>query len=174
MNTIQQKKFSLLLRVCVSVVLIGALFKIMHWPYSSPLIITPIIGILIVYPIRFFLKSKKDSMDYIKLAMVILWCLIYGIRVFHLYSPPIVFNIILALLFGWWFINQGTDYITIRKLKTNKTVQFMYYLVVVFSIACVFLGAIFKIQHWPYSNILMTLGIISTSILIIIDYFVRE
>ncbi len=113
-------------------------------------------------------------MDYIKLAMVILWCLIYGIRVFHLYSPPIVFNIILALLFGWWFINQGTDYITIRKLKTNKTVQFMYYLVVVFSIACVFLGAIFKIQHWPYSNILMTLGIISTSILIIIDYFVRE
>ncbi|WGD35807.1 hypothetical protein [Olleya sp. YS] len=146
----------------------------MHWPYSNVLISSAIVGILIFYPIRFFLKAQKNSMDYVKLAIVILWCLIYGTKIFHLYLPPLVFNILLALLFGWWFVNEGTVYITDRKFKISFGFQYMYYVVAAFSIGCVGLGILFKIQHWPYGSLLFTIGLISIAILVIIDYFVRE
>jgi len=47
----------------------------MHWPNAYQLMTIGISGILIVYPIRFYFKQDKETMDYIKVVMIVLWCL---------------------------------------------------------------------------------------------------
>ncbi|SFI60655.1 hypothetical protein SAMN05443431_101444 [Olleya namhaensis] len=174
MDTIEPKKFSLLLRICVSILLIGALFKIMHWPYSNTLMLISILGILILYPLRFIPIVEKSTMDYVKLALVVLWCFNYLITIFHLYQLPVFFNVMLLLLFGWWFINEGTSVLNFGNIKIKGVLKVVYIAFAIFAVACIFLGALFKIQHWPYSNLLFVIGVTSISILVTVDYFVRD
>ena len=37
-----------------------------------------------------------------------------------------------------------------------------------------FLGIIFKIQHWPYGSMLFVLGVLSLNMLLIFDYFIID
>ena len=173
MNTIQSKTFGLLLRVCISVLLLGALFKIMHWPYASIVMLLSISGILILYPLRFCFITEKSTMDYVKLALVVLWCLNYLTKVFHLYQLPLFFNIVLLLLFIWWFINEGFSGLNLGNIKIKGVLKLFYIAIVIFAFGCIVLGAVFKIQHWPYSNLLFVIGVTLTSILVTLDHFVR-
>jgi hypothetical protein len=54
-----------------SIVLIAALFKILHWSHSATLLIIGFIGIKIVYFFSFMNKPIKKRLDYLKLAWVI-------------------------------------------------------------------------------------------------------
>lgn len=174
MSTIRFKKLNLPLRICVSILLLGGLFKIMHWPNSSNLLLIAICSIMVLYPIRFFLKKEKETMDYIKLGIILLWCLSNFTRVIHVYQFPVLLNIALLLLFGWWFINEGTAYFTNQNLKLNGIYKTVYVAVTVIIFGCILFGCLFKIQHWPYGNLLFTVGIFLASIFVIVDHFLRK
>lgn len=174
MTTIPPKKFSLLLRICISILLLGALFKIMHWPNANQLLVISITCILILYPIRFLFKQQKVFMDYVKLILVVTWCLNYLTKVLHIYQFPLFFNIILILAFIWWFINEGTAYITFNNITLNGISKSLYFTVIGFTFGFIFLGVVFKIQHWPFSNQLFVTGIFSAAVLLIVDYFLRK
>ena len=57
----------------MSIIIIGALLKIMHYTlYADYLIVFGLVGILIVYSISFHKKPIKKRLDYLKLTWVIL------------------------------------------------------------------------------------------------------
>lgn len=169
MSTIQSKKNTLLLRICISILLLGNLFKIMIWPNAYQLMTIAIIGILILYPIRFFFKQEKETMDYIKVIMIVIWCLNF------LFGFNQVFGLgALLLLFGWWLLTESASYFSNNQLILSNIAKKIYYALIVISIGSIGFGSIFKVQHWPYGNILFTLGVVLASILLIVDYFVRS
>ncbi|CAL2107597.1 conserved membrane hypothetical protein [Tenacibaculum sp. 190524A02b] len=65
-----------------SLVIIGALFKIMHWTiYANHIIVTGLIVIMILYILSFLEKPIKKRIDYLKLIWVII-NYVFGILVF--------------------------------------------------------------------------------------------
>lgn len=56
----------------ISMLFIGSLFKVNHWPLSNLLITTAYIGIVILYSISFFKKPIKKRLDILKLIWVLL------------------------------------------------------------------------------------------------------
>lgn len=56
----------------VSMLLIGSLFKVNHWPLSNLLITSAYIGIVILYSISFFKKPIKKRLDILKLIWVLI------------------------------------------------------------------------------------------------------
>jgi len=169
-----KKKFSLVLRFCLSILILGALFKVMHWPYANQLMLPAVSGILIFYTIRFLLKETKERLDYVKLLLVLTWSLHYLITVFHLFYLPEFVVYIPLILFGWWFIEEGINYFKNSRFKVGSAGKIMFTTFVLMSIGFIIIGALFKIQHWPYGALIFSLGMLLLSFLVIIDYFVRE
>lgn len=165
------KKLTIPLRLALIVLIYGALFKVMHWPYAQTLMLYGSLFILILYTIRFLLKTEKVQLDYIKLVLVLVWMIGYFIKVFHIFNMPYVFEIFFLALFAWWFIEEGISYFTRRKLKDNRWLKYLYYSFSIITIALLVFGVLFKIQHWPYGSILVTCGALLLSLMIIIDYF---
>ncbi|WP_292948189.1 hypothetical protein [Olleya sp. UBA1516] len=141
----------------------------MHWPNAYDLLTFSISGILIVYPIRFYFKQDKETMDYIKVITIVLWCLNFLLG----FNQVFGFSI-LIILFGWWLLTESANYFNSNQLVLSNIAQKVYYGFIAISIGSIAFGTLFKIQHWPYANVLFTLGVFLASILVIVDYFVRR
>lgn len=166
------KILTLPLRAALVILLYGALFKVMHWPYAQTLMLYGSIAILILYSIRFLFKKEKQRLDFIKLGLVLIWVFSYIINVFHLLNMPYVLEIVLLGLFVWWFIEEGLTYFIRRKLVDNGFIKFFYYGLSITSLALIIIGSLFKVQHWPYGSIMFTFGILLLSFMLVVDYFV--
>lgn len=162
------------LRLALVILIFGALFKIMHWPYAYNLMLFGGVSIGLLYTIRFFYKSEKSKLDYIKLAMILIWVFSYLAKVFHLFIIPYVFEILFLILFIYWFFIEGTTYFKNRNYRKNKFIKAIYYFLIVLTILTMFLGITFKIQHWPYGSLLFSLGVLQLNILLIFDYFLID
>jgi hypothetical protein len=68
-TTINTVYFTIFL-FCMGFVLIGSLFKIMHWPGENLLFLS-LIAIAVIYTIRFMAKKQKRLLDVLKLLWVI-------------------------------------------------------------------------------------------------------
>ena len=55
----------------IAIVIVGAMFKIMHWPGSAIILTIGLIGIPSVYLFRFIKKPIKRQLDIMKLVWVI-------------------------------------------------------------------------------------------------------
>ena len=162
------------LRLALIILIFGELFKIMHWPYANMLMLIGGVSIGILYTIRFIFKTEKSKLDYVKLAMILIWVFSYLVKVFHLFYVPFVFETLLLILFIYWFFVEGIDYFKSRTYTKNKFLKGIYYAFIVIAIVTLFSGILFKIQHWPYGSILFTFGILQISILLIFDYFIVD
>lgn len=56
----------------ITIVIFGAMFKIMHWPGATILLMIGLIGIPIVYIFRFINKPAKAPLDVLKLLWVVI------------------------------------------------------------------------------------------------------
>lgn len=168
------KKFGLIIRICVSILLIGLLFKIMHWPFANALLLITISAILIFYSIRFILKTKKEILDYVKWFLVVSWSINFFANGLHLFYLPKILSFIPLLLFIWWFINDGTYYLTENRIKSGLNFKTFYYIFLLITFGLLIGGSIFKIMHWPYGSLMITLGTLLASFFLIIDYFARK
>jgi hypothetical protein len=73
-----------LIQICISIYIIGLLFKIMHWQGSDILLIIPAAGIAIIYIVRTFNKKDYVALDFAKCAWVISMCFSGIAQVLHL------------------------------------------------------------------------------------------
>lgn len=55
----------------IAVIIVGAMFKILHWPGSAIMLSIGLFGITIVYSLRFIAKPKKVPLDVMKLLWMI-------------------------------------------------------------------------------------------------------
>lgn len=68
---LKQKKYVRIILMLSSLLLIGAVMKIMHWKYGTLLLIISVAAIPLVYFHHFFRKRNKIFTDYLKLIFVI-------------------------------------------------------------------------------------------------------
>lgn len=162
------------LRISIIVLIFGALFKVMHWPYAKVLMLIGSVVIGLLYAIRFVNKKTKTKLDNVKLAIILIWVFNYLVTAFHLFYVSYVFEILLLMLFIYWFTVEGIFYFKNRKFKKNKFIKAIYYLLIALAICTLFFGIIFKIQHWPYGALLLTLGVLTLNILLVFDYFIID
>ena len=174
MNKPSKNILTLPLRFALVVLIFGALFKVMHWPYSKELMFVGAIAIGVMYTIRFFYKKEKSILDYGKIAIVLLWIFSYLANVFHLFSVPYVFEICFLILFVWWFFKEGMYYFKNRKIKKRGFINTVYYILIGLAAFAIFFGVLFKIQHWPYGSELFVIGILVFNTILILDYFLFE
>ena len=169
-----RKILTLPLRLGLIILILGALFKVMHWPYSKELMFIGAISIGVLYIIRFIYKKEKSKLDYVKLSLVIMWLFYYLTQVFHLYNIPYIVEICLVLLFFWWFTEEGVFYFKNQKFKTNRFLKITYYLLIGITSFLLLFGMLFKTQHWPYGSLMFTLGVVLLCVILILDYFRLE
>ncbi|AXT55384.1 hypothetical protein D1815_06290 [Aquimarina sp. AD1] len=83
-------------------ILVGTVFKIMHWPFNNMIIIVGCVGIVCVYVLHFTKKPIKKRLDYLKLAWVVLLYIGAILKLYHLifgdYRILTVVLMILALM----------------------------------------------------------------------------
>lgn len=72
-GTFIRTKYFRITQGLISIIIVGALLKIMHWSsYANHIIVFGLLGILISYSISFYRKPIKKRLDYLKLTWVIL------------------------------------------------------------------------------------------------------
>lgn len=162
------------LRIAIVILIFGALFKIMHWPYANIFMEIGGVSIGLLYTIRFLFKKEKSNLDYVKLMMILIGVLSYFVKVFQLFYVRYIFEIVLLSLFIYWFIAEGFSYFKNRKYRMNTFFKNVYYFLIGLAICALFFGILFKIQHWPYGALLFTIGILQLNIILIFDYFIID
>ncbi|MFY0604881.1 MAG: hypothetical protein JXQ93_13155 [Flavobacteriaceae bacterium] len=70
-GTFIKTKYFRILKGVIAIIIIGTLFKIMHWEYDRPIMIMGLAGIMITYLFSFLSKPIKRRLDFLKLAWVI-------------------------------------------------------------------------------------------------------
>ena len=154
MNSSEKKILTLPLRIALSILIIGLLFKIMHWPYSDYIMCSSFIIILILYPIRFWKKRKKAIIDWVKLVFVLLWTINGIIVVEHLPFKYISSTLTLFFFIVWLIIEFTSNR---KKVKENLLHSEIPFIAGFFII----IGGIFKIMHWPGATIILIIGLLS-------------
>ncbi len=162
------KQFSLesLLRICISVLIIGMLFKIQKWLYVDFVIVLAYFAIAILYFVRFWKKEQVLFIDYVKLILVTSWAFNGALAILHLnrYFLGDTVQIFFAIFIIMTISSPNND----RKTSIKNIAS-----IVVLGIAMctTFTGAIFKVMHYSSSSILLTVGVLTIVIWILKDLF---
>ena len=162
------------LRVSVVVLLLGMLMKFLEWPMATQVMFVSFVVIGTLYMVRFWKKSIKHFIDYVKLILVS-FAATNGI--FNLMDFPytIFFQVIIAISFVLWFILEGTAYfLDDDQRKKNSSVQLIWNLAMVAGTLAIIAGSILKIFNWEYALPLLILGVFVVAAYILKDVFVPE
>jgi hypothetical protein len=77
-------RYANLLNINAAIIIIGALFKIQHWPFADVLLIIGLFPIPVIYTLYFFTTKKEYSViAFLKLVFVFTWILWRLFRVEH-------------------------------------------------------------------------------------------
>ena len=175
---ISKRLATTLLRLSIAVTIIGALFKILHWNFSKPIMIIGLGSIAASYTVLFYLKKSKRALDYSKLTLIVTFILQYGFRVFH-WKYATVFNIffqVALVLFIVFYIRElfldknSNDDSNNFNLTTNSKKENLQYLLYSISGIAIITGAIFKIIHFNYGNELLIIGLILAAITVLMKH----
>ncbi len=100
-GTIAKTIYFNIILFCIGVYIIGALFKIMHWPLSNVLLLVPLISIVITYIVRTINKKNKTTLDIFKVLWVVSIATESIMRLCHLVRQE---SLIFSDLIGWFLI----------------------------------------------------------------------
>ena len=70
-SSIRQTRYWRIILICFSLLLLGALFKIMHWPGAGMLLSLGSISIAVTYVIRYLFRSYKGLLETLKMLWVV-------------------------------------------------------------------------------------------------------
>lgn len=166
-----KKVFKNQIRAALATLLIGMAMRILHWPYAAGIIFTSFASILILYTIRFFKKEKKESIDLIKMAMVLFWTT-NGLLTILKFPYTLIFQIGTALTFIAWFAMEGTAYFMDknRNIK-NSITEIIWNFVMVIGVLTIILGGLMHLLSWEYSIPTLTIGLTIVTSYILKDIF---
>lgn len=127
-TAIKKKRNLITMCVLVFIALIGALFKLQHWPGAGILIFFPLIGIAILYSLNFFLKAERQVLDFWKILWVLSFTGYLLAHFFHQFNTPFMYEIrpwwalFTHLLF--WLAILHTSIVHLLSLKKVDEIDF--------------------------------------------------
>ena len=73
----------------LGLVVVGFVFKIMHWPMANLMLIAGAICLLVFYGFHFYKKEQKTEFDYIKLIWIVafsstIFCIVFRVDILNL------------------------------------------------------------------------------------------
>jgi len=166
-----KKILTMPLRLSIVVLLMGMLMKVLEWPMAKEVMFVSFTVIGILYIFRFFKKTSRYFVDYVKMVLVFFWTTNGIFRIMD-FPYTILFQVIIAISFVLWFILEGTAYFLDedRKVK-NSTNQLIWNFVMVAGTLAIIIGSILKILNWEFAVHLLTLGIVILAAYILKDVF---
>ncbi len=108
------KPFFQLILAFLGLTLIGAMIKIMHWPFANLILIIGPVSIPIIYSIHFFKKQDKHRLDILKFAWVTAF---YTTAIFLIHHFPLGHE--LQTIEGLLFLIMFADF-AYRQYRTGK------------------------------------------------------
>ena len=174
---ISKQKAQLFFKLSVAMVLIGALFKIMHWPYSWLILSAGVCSLITFYAVKFSKKEPKTILDYSKLFLITSFSIHYIFNVFHLAYGHIFTYIIQASLIAYVILYDKdvlfSDSDEYQELESSKPIKNnLNNLFYGLAIICIIIGALFKILHWEFGyingNLLLIVGLLIAIISLLI------
>ena len=166
-----KKAFKNQIRAALATLLIGMLMRILHWPYAAGIIFTSFVAILILYTIRFLKKEEKQSIDFIKMALVLFWTTNGLLRILD-FPYTLFFQIGTALTFIAWFAMEGTAYFMGKDRKAkNSLIDIIWNCVMVIGVLTIILGGLMHLLSWAYAIPTLTIGLTIVASFILKDIF---
>lgn len=159
------------LRIAISVLLMGMLSRILHWPFATEIIVSAFVAIGLLYPFRFWKKPEKHFLDYTKLILVVFWASNGIFRALE-FTYSLFFQIIIAISFLIWIILEGTAYFLDEDRKAKNTkVHVLWNCAMVIGTFAIIIGSLLNILGWQFAIPLMVLGIVIIVAFILKDVF---
>lgn len=166
-----KKVFKNQIRAALATLLIGLVMRVLHWPYATGIIFTSFAALLILYIIRFFKKEEKNTIDFIKMALVLFWTT-NGLLTILKFPYTLVFQIGTALTFIAWFAMEGTAYFMDKDRKIrNSVTEIIWNFVMVIGVLTIILGGLMHLLSWEYSIPTLTVGLTIVTSYILKDIF---
>ena len=172
MNTTNgiRKKYTLPLRLAIGVLLMGALFKIQHWPLADALLIIGVTAVVVLYVPRYLAKPERRFMDHVKLLLVLSWPTGYLFSVMH-WPYASVFSYVAAPLFLIWIFKSGIgEFWNDSAATTPSTWSIVLF---VGGLGLVGMGTLFRIEHWPYGGAMLIAGFALCAAWFVYEFFPR-
>ena len=148
------------LKLLIAVFLIGALFKLQHYPGADVLLSIGLLGIAALYPVRFARKSSKRVKDYIKVLFVVVFAVWNWINLMHI-PFPVYFRTGLNIILWALLLSEGFDFFYFKNWEYPRPV---WLLVPVIAGILIGVGMYFKLHHNPYAAELLITGLVSMAL----------
>lgn len=159
-------------RIAISVIIIGALFKIMHWNEANIILIIGF-SVLAFSAILTLVLGERKLYNWLKAIAIILYG---GQAIFRINHYPYgmllayAFWISLILYLITWFNKDDEGEIvgvfSPSKLKKNW--------LAILTVLLICLGGILKIMHWPHAKIILLFGMTAAVVWAIKDLFLKQ
>lgn len=149
--------FYWLVVLSVIIILVGSLFKVMHWPYSRMVLLIGYCFLFIIYP-KYYLTTKiNNRFNFLSVIGVLVWA---GFKIVNmvcfddvLFVKAISFSGL--LLFGAISFYKYMGFENYQSTRMERIIA-IFFLLGEFILA---IGLLFKVLHWPYSLIIIVLGL---------------
>ena len=149
MPTTEAKILTIPLRISIVALIVGAAFKIMHWPYANVISVSSFASIAILYCFRFGNKKVKNFIDYIKLILVTAWSINGILSTLHLPYKQI-FQLITIISFVTWLFTEGRDYFYNNESPVTNIKKKTLTVILILAAIITAIGVFLKIMHWPF------------------------
>lgn len=158
------------LKLSLSLILLGSLFKSLLWPGSIDLLVCGTGITCILYTIRFFVFPSKTAMDIAKYIWVLLACYFFSTTFLNWPSLNII-NILVVLTGFYWVYKETPKYFNQTSSRTRKT---LFAILVSSSVLLLFMGYSFRIMHWPFAPIFTLIGYLLSIICVLTESLVLK
>ncbi len=149
--------FKFAVRISIGFLIIGAMFKIMHWPAANVIVIGSLLSIGLFSAARFIAIKTKVALDYIRLMLAESFVINAIFGFLHWPYKVIPWTLLFISFILWiWF-----DGFAFSQNKTPKE-KIPDVILIIGGILVVF-GVIFKIMHWPYAGIMLLIGFVGVT-----------
>ncbi|MBI3135634.1 MAG: hypothetical protein HYZ14_13235 [Bacteroidetes bacterium] len=153
-----EKWLAVLIRLCIPFLIIGFMFKIMHWPGAKAILVSTLTLLSIFSILAFGVTRARKTTDYIKLFLRLSFAAYLILQTLH-WPGKIGAGIVLLASFAMWIwydgfaLNKGigNQNSGIRKKIPNT-------LLIVGGLTTL-IGILLKIMHWPGAGIMLIFGI---------------
>ncbi|MBL8002074.1 MAG: hypothetical protein JNL05_08950 [Flavobacteriales bacterium] len=166
-DLVAPKRFTTPLRAAIGTVLMGVLFKLQHWPGAAALMQTGVLGIVVLYPLRYAAKRPKAFLDHVKLGLALTWPTSWLMQVQHWpYAQPLG---LAAAAFGLVWITQA-GVAEFWNDKERRSPGWSSIVLFTLGLVLVIAGTLFRIQHWPYATVLLLAGLACCGLWAVVEF----
>lgn len=159
------------IRFGLSIIVLGALFKIMHWPGANLIFMIGCITTSIIQLVKFLRIKTKLPRDYMVSTFIIAFVTYYMMKVLHWPWSIIPLTIAcLAMLTAliYQMINPSKDVLQTKSANNKASLIFLI------AGALTILGAVFKIMHLPLANPFLIAGLGIFAFFLVFDLFSKQ